>query len=518
MALVLGATSIGNTASSTVTATVTVVDSNRNAVANAPVTITADNSAIVVPSGPQTDASGTITATIGIGADRSNRVITVTASSGSISRTASFAVTGAKLQASVQQSVIAPGAAGQIQYLLVDVTNNPMAGVPIGVTGAGITGGTGTTDTNGAFTFNYTAPPTPGSINISAAAGGVTSTQTVQVQAGTGTIPSVQTAISSASVSANPSVVAVNGGSSNNRTEIRALFQGANNTPIPNVRVVFDLNGDANNVGGTLSSASNVVLSDANGVATAAYIPGGRSSPTDGVTVRACYYLDDVTAAAGQCATFATTTLTVASDALAVTLGYDNTISDGPSGLTYVKKFVVLVVDSSGQGKADVQVTPSVDLVSYTKGFYDGPGAWNRSGNPPQSGVSGFTGVTCPNEDSNRNGVLDAGEDINKDGQLEPRKSDVSITMVGSSKTDSTGVAVLQIEYPKNVATWDAVQIMVSASGVSGTEGRATWLGVLPADSASFKSQDPPAFQFSPYGIGGVDTNGDGVIDCRDAN
>ena len=274
---------------------------------------------------------------------------------------------------------------------------------------------------------------------------------------------------------------------------------------MPNLRVRFTLP-NANNVGGTLSTADNIIYTDANGVATSAYVPGSRSSPTDGVTVRACYATTDFPSA--TCPAMVDTTLTVIAEALAVSIGTDNTIADGSGGLTYVKKFVVLVVDSSGQAKANVQLSTSIDLTRFLKGYYEGPTNWNRNSpsptNPlPVAGTVGFTGPTCPNEDVNRNGVLEAGEDTNGNGSLEPRKSDVAVSFVGPSVTGPTGTAVLQIEYPKNVATWVDYQILVAASGVLGSEGRTMWSGQLGADAASFKAELAPAFRFSPYGLSG---------------
>ena len=171
--------------------------------------------------------------------------------------------------------------------------------------------------------------------------------------------------------------------------------------------------------------------------------------------------------------------------------------------MTYIKRYVVLVVDASGQAKADVQLSPSIDLTSYVKGYYAVPSAWTR--NSP-----GFTGPTCLNEDINRNGVLEAGENDglvtsgvpdNANGMLEPRKSDVAITMVGGNRTNASGIAILQIEYPKNVATWVDFLITIAASGVSGTEGRATWTGQLPAAASEFTAAIAPSFAVSPYGF-----------------
>src|SRR6185295_19658193 len=126
------------------------------------------------------------------------------------------------------------------------------------------------------------------------------------------------------------------------------------------VRVRFDLNGDSNNIGGTFSTGSNVIYSDANGVATTAYIPGAKSSPTNGVTIRACYDANDF--AAGACPNSTTTTITVVADALSVTIGSNNKVEVPAADLTYIRKFVVLVVDASGQPKANVDLAASIDL------------------------------------------------------------------------------------------------------------------------------------------------------------
>jgi hypothetical protein len=512
LTLTLDKTNVTNAGSETVVATVTAVDASRVAVSGVPVTIGVDNNAVVVVGSATTGADGKLTATINMGTDRSQRVITVTATSGSLTRTAAFQVTGPSIEATALPAVVQPGSPAQVQFRLVDINKNPMSGEAISVSGAGVTTADGQTGSNGEFTFNYTAPATSGNVEITAQAGGISKAVTVLVQSASSSIPAAcapaaPSCVLSPSVTANPSVVAVNTATTNNRSEIRALFLGAGNAPIRNVRVRFDLAGDANSIGGEMSSKDSLVYSDVNGVANSAYIPAGRSSPTDGVTIRACW--DYVDFPAGTCPRAVTTTLTVIAEPLAVSIGTDNTITTGAGGLTYVKRYVVLVVDSSGQAKADVQISPSVDLLSYLKGFYAGPGAWTRD---PLAG--GSVSGACLNEDINRNGVIEAAEDDgvatpsptgaivedNGNGTLEPRKSDVAISMVGGNRTNASGIAILQIEYPKNVATWVNFLITVAASGVSGTEGRATWLGQLGAAADEFTSDTPPSFVVSPYG------------------
>ena len=405
-------------------------------------------------------------------------------------------IVGASITATPLPAVIAPGARGQVDFRLVDVNSNPMSGKSIVINGVNAVEVTGTTDSNGNYSYAYTAPTAAGSLDIRATAGGVTTTQTVLVQSGTGQIPPAAIAVQSASLAASPSVVPVNTATTSNRSELRALFIGAGNAPVKNVRVRFDLNGDANGIGGTLSTGSDVVYSDANGVATSAYVPGSRSSPSNGgLTVRACYSASDF--AAGSCPNSTTATLTIVAEPLSVSISTNALIQVGPSGLDYIKEYLVQVNDSAGNAKAGVQISPSIDLVRYFKGEWVVAGdKWAK-----------IERASCDNEDLNRNGVMQvhangAVEDANGSGALEPRKADVNISFVGSSTTNADGQAVLKITYGQSLASWLEFNILVAASGVGGTEGRTSYQGVLPVLADAITDPDKePAFRRGPYGI-----------------
>lgn len=509
----LSATQVANTGSATVTVTATAIDASRNALAEVPVTITADADAIVTASATTTDSSGKLTGVVSIGSNRSNRLITVTAVSGSISRSATVQVVGTTISSVLAPAVLAPSATGNVQYRVVDQAGNAMANQDVVITAAGLNPAqaTGRTGSNGDFVFSYTAPATAGTYQIGAVIAGASDTQTLQVQSSS-TVPNVTTAIASASVSANPSVVPVNtAGGSSNRAEIRALFLAAGNVPIPNVRVTFDLAGDPQNIGGsfTAGGAGQILYTDANGVVTTAYVPGTRSSPTNGVTVRACYGTSDTDPNLLNCSTSATQTLTVTSEPLSVTIGTNAQII--VNTLTYTKQFVVTVVDSSGAAKADVNIVASVDLPNYRKGEYALATIWGKTGALP----SGDAAV-CLNEDANRNGVLEAAEDAtangngNANGTLEPRKADVSVSLL-ATKTDSKGSVVLEVTYPQDHGTWVDAIITVTASGIAGTEGRATYnLFPVPVDATSIRNANsPPAYVVSPYGRASVCTDPD---------
>lgn len=517
MAISLDRATVGNGGSDQVAVTVTAVDASRNAVKDIDVTFSVDSNAVLVVGNSKTSADGTAKATVTIGADRSNRLVTVTAKSGTFSRQASFRVTGAKLQATLQPATLKVGDAGQVQYTLTDVNANPMVGASISVQGPGVgIGATGVTDSRGQYLYNYVAVGA-GAVPIAGQAGGASITSTVQVDAKLSDVPT-STAIASATFTAAPSVVSVNAvGSKDNRTELRLLFLSDNNVPVPNVRARIGLGENAAGTDGDIGSGKDVVVtSDANGVAVSSFIPGQRASSTDQVKIYACYGKTDAVESIATCPADRklSVALTVVEQPLSITIGTDNTITTGANGLTYVQKFTVLVVDSAGGPKSDVQLAPLLDLPSFMKGY------WLY--NADEKKWVQFISETCVAEDSAingfRNGTIETyngvSEDMNRNGQLDPRKSDVSIAMVGTTKTDANGTAVLRIEYPMSYGSWVEYSIRVSAAGVvspPATFGRMALPGyslgslignkqVTGVPVTAIKAEGEPPFVYSPYG------------------
>jgi hypothetical protein len=137
----------------------------------------------------------------------------------------------------------------------------------------------------------------------------------------------------------------------------------------------------------------------------------------------------------------------------------------------------------------DVNLAVVVDLVNFRKGFY--APAWIKN-----------ELAVCQNEDSNRNGVLESGEDADNDGRLEPGKPDVTVRLL-HPKTRADGTAEIVLQYAQSFATWVDAKITVSASGVAGTEGRTSLLvAPVPAAAADVQNPDvPPPFVESPYGV-----------------
>jgi hypothetical protein len=88
--------------------------------------------------------------------------------------------------------------------------------------------------------------------------------------------------------------------------------------------------------------------------------------------------------------------------------------------------------------------------------------------------------VWCANEDTNRNGSVDPGENINgsvdSNGQptLEPRKSDLLISYddPAVTTTNASGILMIKVEYSQRFATWLAYRVRATAN-VAGSQGMA---------------------------------------------
>ncbi len=168
--LQLSSATIFNSGEATVTATVTALDANRNAVAGVPVTLSADSGAVVTIAGTigsVTDASGRVTATIAVGADRSNRTITVTASASGVTRSAALQVVDAPTgtvptSIEVIASATTVGTGGDavtVRAFVKDANNNALPNAPVAFrasTGT-LSAVTTTTDAAGVATAQFAA-------------------------------------------------------------------------------------------------------------------------------------------------------------------------------------------------------------------------------------------------------------------------------------------------------------------------------------------------------------------------
>jgi hypothetical protein len=494
----LSSTTVSNVSITPVTATVTAVGEQGQVLSDVTVNYTVTSGATYSRTSLVTDASGRNAASIDIGESKFNRTVSVTASAGGKTVSKSFEIVGSKVDATPTPSLLDPSAAAKVTFVVADANGSAQAGVPISVAYGGSTV-TGTTDSAGLYEFAYIAPSTAGgSAVITATAAGVSKSVTVPVKLANQVIPAVSLSGVSPSLQVNKTVVPVNTvGSTANRIQAVMTFKTTGGVPVQNARVVYRIAGftavGGQFLSGTPSSVTTgtpVGYSGSDGRSVDYYIPGQISSSNNQVLIQACFGPDDATAQA--CTSKLEQAVTVAAEAVSVTIGTDNLIIDQSAQLSYAQRYVVQVTNSAGQPISGVQVSPVVNTVDYRKGYFNRvAGKWVP--------IDEFD---CPKEDLNDNDTKDAGEDVNHNTRLEPVRSNVTF-MPADGATDTTnseGKVIFIMSYPKDKAYWNFVKIEVSAL-VSGSEGRAFRTERLgyPADDAA--AEGAPAFVESEYGI-----------------
>ena len=509
--------------------TVLAVDSNRNVVANVPVSVAVDAGAVFssLVVGTATNATGQYSGNITIGGNKSNRTINAKIVVSGIEKTASILVVGSQITVTPVPATPAPGQVVSINLASLDSAGASVASVPILLSGSSGVLGTSTTDLSGQKIATFTAPLTPGSYSIVAAGLGVSTTKVIQVisPAGGG-FPDAVGIVSSASLSPQPSSIPPNQlGATTSRAKLTARFLTPANAGLQNLRVRFEILQPGLGSGESVSTGGSTVYSDVSGIAESEYIAGTRSSPTNGVLLRACYKASDFSSAL-DCPNSVTTTFTVAGTPLSISIGDDNLLEKGLGNIAYLKKFLIQVNDASGVAVKDAIVSVSVDITHYGKGRYSG--TYPNGSVPPTildpslasvasgtntfvvrpsetispSFLSGSTGtflnVWCINEDKNRNGALDTGEDTNTDGILTPRKAEVIVSYASGNTTNANGQMLVQVTYGQNVGGWLSYTLRATTR-VAGSEGDASKsyiTDVLQADVAN------GSFLTPPYGFG----------------
>lgn len=360
-----------------------------------------------------------------------------------------------------------------VQYKLLGIG---VAGktVDFSITRGALVSSTGETDAAGQATVIISSL-TAGPANLTAQITGVGSVNLP--------LQFVATTPSSVVVQANPGGVLPNTSGTANQSTIEALVRDANGNAVANRQVNFTVLQDLSN--GTLSTGNAVT--DANGRVQVQFIPGATSTPANGVEIQA-----EVASTAIRASTF----LTVNGNALFITIGFGGTISD-LDVTTYSKTFSVYVTDANGVAVGNQLVSLSVIPVEYYKGeLVQGLDVWAVKPTP--------TG--CINEDASLgssvsgylDGILNPGEDTNKDGQLTP--GNIAVAASGSVTTDATGRKTFEIQYGKQFAPWAKVEITARAV-VAGSESRQSIFYTLNGSIPDFLIDAVPAGRYSPFGI-----------------
>lgn len=495
---------ISNSGNDAATLRIAVLDSNRNLMVGIPVQVSLSPNGGFQKSGADvTDSNGLFSGEVTIGGNKSNREIAATISvkisgSGTLTKTAYVQVTGSQVVLSPVPATPTPGQLVTLNIATRDVAGAPIPNSVVTISGTALSSFSVTTDSQGNAARTFVAPNSAASYTVVATALGISTTKLVEVASGVTSRPAAVGTVATSSLVANPSTILPNSnGSTLNRARLSAKFQTAANAGIADMRVRFEIEQPSLGNGEVISAGDSVVYTDAAGIAEADYISGTRSSPTNGVKVRACYSPVDFSAP-NECPASVPATLTVAGTPLSISISDNNFLEKGLGDIAYIKKFLIQVNDAAGVAVKDSIVSASVDITHYGKGETWGlpyqlvaipnsrdihsdyvpipaPANYDQTLQDSNQIAPQGTSIWCVNEDWNRNGFLDtgSGEDVNVDGIIQPRKAEIIVAYVNGNKTDANGQMLIQVAYGQDMGEWLAYTLRVT-TGVAGSEGNAS--------------------------------------------
>lgn len=273
----------------------------------------------------------------------------------------------------------------------------------------------------------------------------------------------VATTVSAVDVKASPSTIAPT-----KTSQINASVRDAASNPVKGATVSFGASGTTS---GTVSPTS--ALTDSSGNATTVYTATNNTSAQDGITISATAVGTDAAATTKT----STTKMTVSGSAVRIAIGTGNTILVLDEN-RYQLPYTVTVSDAAGNPQQGVTVSLTLRVTKYRKG-----------------GTIGSFKFECANEDSNFNGLLDPGEDVNDDGDLDPNSTavvDATVTL----GTDGSGK--FNVTYTKDEAFW-TIAVLTAKASVNGTDGVASQL-ISPLPLAQGDAGNPPNLGKSKWG------------------
>lgn len=292
----------------------------------------------------------------------------------------------------------------------------------------------------------------------------------------------------------------------------------ANGNPVKGKVVVFS---SANLKGGQLSTT--MATTNADGMAEITFTAGTTPTEEDEIVIfteiEGTSINDNVS-------------LTVVEPALNITIGSSNTLVEIGNGTQYSITYVIQVADGGGKALEGAKVRLSIEPILYRKGYMqqlnaDGltfqqqldeneslrfiPASWTS-----QSSST----ISCPKEDINGNRILDAGEDNNGNGTLDPQDPAIIMPVAedlelptlesnGVLTTDATGSGYFNVVYPVTNAAWAQIRVVARAQAL-GVEAEDTYLTMLNSDAAQLNAGEiRPVNAVSPYGL---------VLNCSNTN
>ena len=272
---------------------------------------------------------------------------------------------------------------------------------------------------------------------------------------------------------------------------LTATVRDATQNLVKNKKVLFNL---SDITGGSLSKGE--VKTNSLGQASSVYTAGSQASGEDQVRI---------TAVVNGTAINKEATLTVDPQNVRIIFGTGNEMFE-PNSAQYRIPYVIQVSDDGGP-VAGVDVDISVFPTQYYKGTYMGI---DTDGDGKDDRWAANHTVTCPAEDTDRNGIInDAETDFNGDGSATPP----AVVSVGPSPgqsptvsnstvtTDANGFGYFSIYYPQEFAHWVEVELVAQTTqaGRESTFNLRTTPIAIASDVNDIKIS-PPAPNGSPFG------------------
>jgi len=555
--------------SQTATITALVRDANNNVMDGVSIAFASDSGSLNVTQPAVTDANGKATAALTPGGDLTNRTITVTATTtattGTLTTTVPVAVTGTLVVVSGASS-LPVGQSSNYLVVMTDSAGAPISGASVTITSAlgnTVNASPVITDLTGQGSFSLSADnagvdtlgasalganAAPVSVTMSADAFSfsapapspvpeipLNTNQSVTVNWQSGGTPVDGLPVNFSSTRGTPVPNSINAVTGNATVNISASNAGpavitATNTDgtttqlevefVATVPATLELQAGPLNIGVTEQSTVTATVRDPAGNFvknqiidfSLTDITGGTLSVGQAITnsagqAQTFYTASTVTSAVGGVRIDATVQgtavtdsvlLTVAQRAQFLSIGTGNSISEINNDSQYQVIYAIQVTDALGVGIVGETVQVSVLSDFYIKGFREfpmGASAWSTNDT-----------VTCADEDVNRNGILDAGEDFNSSGQLEANNiATVSASAGGSLVSDQNGFVFVDVTYPQEYAYYVQVTLQATVAEVGGTEFAEAATFLLAGAASDFNSQNnSPPGPTSPFGAGPI--------------
>src|SRR6056297_2187748 len=266
-----------------------------------------------------------------------------------------------------------------------------------------------------------------------------------------------------------------------NSVTLRAKVKNAGNQVVGNAPVLFRIQ---NPIGGGEYVSPAIAYTDNSGIAKSTFTSGSLVAGADGVTITAELINRDVSD---------DVYIVIGGESASVTMGRSTEVESINNDTSYKLPMSVLVTDANGSPVEDAKVTLNLFPSHYRVGDWESREVWEND--KLETICVPIVDGTRPNEDTNKNLILDEGEDINQDGQLTP-----PMPSAGEAPdvvtTDENGVANFNLIYLKAYAAWVKDEITASTL-VSGTETSTTYHFVLPwseSDADECNLPDSPFF------------------------